>query len=132
MYLNYNSDPKRIEKYDRDKNNYRGIALSSLFCKLFDHCIIRDQLFALKTDDLQFHYKASTVQCVSMVQETITYYINNGSHVVICVLAASQSFDRVNLLTSLKKLHRKETCPVHLKTLIQLYRTKSLRINWNG
>ena len=35
--------------------NYRGIALGSLFCKLFDRSyIIIDQLFALKTDDLMF------------------------------------------------------------------------------
>ena len=87
-----------------------------------DHCIIRDQLFALKTDDLQFAYKAntSTVQCVSMVQETISYLINNGSHVVMCMLDASQAFNRVNLLTLLKKLHCKGMCPVYLKTLIQL------------
>ena len=105
--------------------NHRGIALSSLFSKPFYQCIIRDQLFALKTDNLQFAYNANTsnIQCVSMVQETIGYYINNSSHVVMCMLDASQAFDSVNLLTLFNKLHCKRMCPVYLKTLIQLYRT---------
>ena len=60
---------------------------------------------ALKTDDLQFAYKAntSTLQFVSMVQETISYYINNGGHVVMCMMNASQVFGCVNLLTLFKK-----------------------------
>ena len=45
-----------------------------------------------------------------MVQETISYYINNGSHVVMCMQDASQAFDRVNLLTLFKKLHCKRMC----------------------
>ena len=54
-----------------------------------------------------------------MVQETISYYINNGSHVVMCMLDASYAFDRVNLLTLFKKLRYKRMCPVYLRTLIQ-------------
>ena len=91
--------PKGLKNLAEIKNYC--IALSSLFCKLFGHCIIHDQLIALKTDDLQFAYKAntSTVQCVSNIQETNSYYVNNGSHVVMSMLNASQAFDRVNLLT---------------------------------
>ena len=69
---------------------------------------------------------------VSLIQETISHYVNNGSHVVMCMLDASQTFDRVNLLTLFKKLRDRNMCPVYLKTLIQMYRTQSLRINWNG
>ena len=41
-----------------DIRNYRGIALSSLLSKLFDHCIIGNQYDSLRSDDLQFAYKS--------------------------------------------------------------------------
>ena len=54
-----------------------GIALHGLLCKLIDHCIILDQLRTLNTYALQFVYKTHTptLQCVSMIQETIILYL---------------------------------------------------------
>ena len=62
------SIPKGSNKDTSDIKNYRGISLSILLSKLFDSCII--------SDDLQFAYKksCSTIQCVSMVTEVIDYY----------------------------------------------------------
>ena len=46
-----------------DVKHYRGIALSSLFCKLFNACIIGKHYEKLYSNSLQFAYKpnASTV-----------------------------------------------------------------------
>ena len=65
--------PKRGAGSMTDVKHYRGIALSSLFCKLFDTCII-----ARHYDSLQFDYKptTSTVQCVSSIIETISCYLD--------------------------------------------------------
>ena len=72
---------------------YRGIALSSLFSKIFDHCIISCEDAALKLDDLQFAYKSgmSTIQCASVITETINYYLHNKSDIYIymCTIDAS-------------------------------------------
>ena len=67
--------------------NYRGIALSNLFSKIFDHCIISCEDAALKSDDLQFVYKSgmSTIQYTSVVTETINYYLHNKSDIYIYV-----------------------------------------------
>ena len=69
--------------------NYRGIALSSLFSKFFDHCIISCEEAAQKSDDLQFGYKSGmpTIQCASVVTETINYYLHNKRdiYIYICV-----------------------------------------------
>ena len=67
--------------------NYRGIALNSLFSNIFDHRIISCENAALKSDDLQFAYKSgmSTIQCASVVTETINYYLHNNSDIYICV-----------------------------------------------
>ena len=61
--------PKGFNKDLSKSQNYRGIALSSLFSKIFDHCIISCEDAALKSDDLQFAYKSgmSTIQCASVV-----------------------------------------------------------------
>ena len=75
-----------IHKGSRNKSEMENYIswehLSSLSCKLFDHFIIHGQLRELKTDDLQYAYNANTVQCASIIQETIIIIISNGSHVV--------------------------------------------------
>ena len=38
-----------------------------------------------------------------MIQETISYYVNNGGYVVMCMLDAAQAFDRVNLFQKVKR-----------------------------
>ena len=70
-----------------DSNNYRAIALSSLFDEIMDVCIINKQCHVFKFYDLLFAYKAnhSTVQCVSTIKEVISYYNINKSPVYICV-----------------------------------------------
>ena len=84
-----------------DIRNNRGVALSTLLSKLFDHCIIGNQYDSLRSDDLQFAYKSkiSAIYCVNSVNETVNYYINNSSKVYVCALDVSKAFDRVKLLT---------------------------------
>ena len=52
-------------------------ALTGLFSKILDHCILPCESTALKSDNLQFAYKSgmSIIQCASVVIENINYYI---------------------------------------------------------
>ena len=61
--------PKKGSGSMNDIRNYRGITLSSLLSKLFDHCIICNQYDSLRSDDLQFAYKSkiSAIHCVNSV-----------------------------------------------------------------
>ena len=72
-----------------------------MFSKIFDHCIISCEDAALKSVDLQFAYKSgmSTIQCASVVTETMNYYLHNNSaiYIYMCTIDASKAFDRVNL-----------------------------------
>ena len=70
---------------------HRGIALSSLFCKLFDMCIIAKHYENLHSNSLQFAYKpnTSTVQCVSSIIDTISYYLSKKVK-YLCVLLMLQ------------------------------------------
>ena len=65
--------PKAFNKDVSKSQNYRGIALCSLFSKIFDHCIISCEDAALMSD-----------------------YLHNKSDIYMCAIDASKAFDRVN------------------------------------
>ena len=94
--------------------NYSGIALGSIFSKIFDNCIISAKCLALNFDDLQFAYKSgcSTTQCVSVLCETIDYYLHNESDVYMYPIDDSKAFDRVNILLLFRKLGKRNFYPL--------------------
>ena len=126
--------PKGFNKDVSKSQNYRGIALSSLFSKIFDHCIISCEDAALKSDDLQFAYKSgmSTIQCASVVTETINYYLHNKSDIYICTIDASKAFDRVNLFVLFNLLRKHNFCPLYLRFLMFSYCNQRMRVRWNS
>ena len=75
--------PKDKRKSVSDSNNYRGIALNSICCKLFDCFIMAENMEALSTSDLQFWFKcnASTTQCTFVSSECVNYYMPYESNV---------------------------------------------------
>ena len=79
-----------------DSTNYRGIALSSIFGKLFDlHVLSRYESF-LTTSNLQFGFKRghSTSMCIMIMKEaSIEYYRTNGNDVycTICLTLPRRS-----------------------------------------
>ena len=83
--------PKRGAGSMTDVKHYRGIALSSLFCKLFDTCIISKHYEILHSNSLQFAYKpnTSTVQCVSSIIE-LYHIILTKTVKYLCVLLTLQ------------------------------------------
>ena len=64
-------------------DNFRGIALSSIFVKLFDNIVIRRYYDQLCTSELQFGFKqkSSTHMCTMVLKETMSYYVHNSSPV---------------------------------------------------
>ena len=72
-----------------DSNNYRGIALSSVFSKILDLIFLNTYSDKLCTSELQFEFKAkrSTNHCSMVLKEAIAYYVNNGSTVYCTMLA---------------------------------------------
>ena len=121
--------PKGFNKDLSKSQNYRGIALSSLFSKIFDHCIISCEDAALKSDDLQFAYK-----CASVVTETINYCLHNKSdiYIYICIIDASKAFDRVNLFVLFSLLRKRNFCPLCLRLLMYSYCNQRMRVRWNS
>ena len=90
-------------------SNYRGIAISSLFLKIWDWVILLLYGDALSSDELQFGFQrqSSTTLCTWSVIKTINYYKRGGSEVYCCLLDCKKAFDTVEHSKIFKKLcHR--------------------------
>jgi len=84
-------------KFGRASDNFRGIALGSIFNKLFDNIVLFRYGSNLMSSELQFGFKAksSTSLCSMVLKETMSYYINDQSPVFCMCLDASKAFHRV-------------------------------------
>jgi hypothetical protein len=98
-----NSGPALLFQYGKkhhttDSNNFRGTALSSVFCKVFDNVILDKFHDKLCSSELHFgfKFKNSTNMCTMVLKETISYYIKHQSSVYCTFLDASRVFDRVH------------------------------------
>lgn len=106
-----------------DSINFRGIALSSVYCKLFDNIILEKFNDKLCTSDLQFGFKSksSTNMCTMILKETIAYYNKNQSSVYCTFLDASKAFDRVHYCKLFRLLIRRGIPACIVRILIVLY-----------
>ena len=82
---------------------------------------------------MQFAYKpqTSTIQCVSSITETVSYYVDNSDQVYVCMLDASKAFDCVNFLLLFKKLLKRDMWPLFLRFLMNIYCKQQMRVKWN-
>lgn len=89
-----------------DKNNYRPVAITTVFSKILEHLILQKYEHLLKTHDNQFGFKAahSTDQCIFTLKQIIEFYNCLSSPVFVCFVDASKAFDRLNHWTLFKKL----------------------------
>ena len=87
--------------------NYRAICISSLILKIFDHCllIVGGHLLSNNSSQFDFQENFSTVQCTWVVQETISYFLQNDSDVFSCLLDFSKAFDLVNFEKTIQKIN---------------------------
>ena len=110
--------------------NYRGIALSSIFGKVFDNIILDRYQCQLASSKLQFGFKrdSSTNLCSMMLKETLSYYYNLQTPVYCTFLDASKAFDRIKYC-KLFRLLLKRTLPVCIiRVLMYLYTHNFLRV----
>ena len=82
-----------------DVDNYRTIALSNAETKIleFFYAIIRlSDKTGIDIHQLAFKKGHSTGLCTNIRKQTVSYYLNRGSHVFSCFTDYTKALDRVN------------------------------------
>jgi exonuclease III len=79
-------------------DDFRGISISPVLSKVFEHCVISRYGDFFVTSENQFGFKKSvgTSHAVYSVRCVIDRYINSGSTVNLCAIDISKAFDRMN------------------------------------
>jgi hypothetical protein len=126
--------PKGRNINSTDSANFRGIALSSIYGKLFDNIILERCHDKLMSCDLQFGFKAksSTNTCSFVLKETIAYYIKNQSPVFCTFLDASKAFDKLHYCKLFKLLVKREVPALYVRLLANIYTQNLVRVSWGS
>lgn len=107
-----------------DGDNYRGISIIPIITKLVELIIIHKcpQLKDHEPSQFGFVSGSSTLHPEVLIQDTVSFYNNQGSPVYICSLDAEKAFDSCNWYRLFEKLTAREDIPkAVIKFLIQLY-----------
>jgi len=117
-----------------DAANYRGIALSSIFGKIFDLIVLHRFSEQLCSSSLQFGFKAkhSTSMCTMILKEVIAYYTAHGGSLYCTMLDATKAFDRVEYCKLFNGLLRRDIPGVYIRLLLNMYTNHVTRVSWNG
>ena len=115
-----------------DSGNYRGITISPIISKLFEHCLKLVFFDSLTSSQHQFGFKrnSSTVHTLHCLKQTVNHYINHGSRVFCTFLNASKAFDRLVHSGLYIKLMDRNTPLVLLEIIISWYNGLMCRVKW--
>jgi Reverse transcriptase (RNA-dependent DNA polymerase) len=114
--------------------HFRGITISPVISKVFEHCILTVYKDYMYSSDRQFGFKKdiSCAHSIFTVRKVIDYFVENDSTVNICCLDISKAFDRVNHYGLFVKL-MKRGAPVSLLLVLQNWYSKCVcRIRWGN
>ena len=114
--------------------NFRGICLQSMFCKLLDHLIFLREKKTLVTSNLQFGFKPklSASHATAVVTETVDYYLDRGGSVYTLALDASKAFDRVEYVKLFQHLIDRGVNPFYVRILLNMYLNQQIRVSFNN
>ena len=121
---------KDIHSNLADSGNYRGITISPILSKLFEHILKAVFCDSLSTSQYQFGFKkrSSIVHALHFLKETVNYYVDHGSRVFCSFLDASKAFDRLvhSGLFNVHKTDGKEGALAFLKDCYSVVRWSDL------
>ena len=114
--------------------SFRGITLSPIISKLFEHGILLLVADYFATSDNQFGFKPK-IGCphaIYTVRKVVEYYVNNNSTINMCFLDIAKGFDKINIPVLLMKL-MKRCVPVSLIKLLHYWYSISINcVRWEN
>ena len=115
-------------------DSYRAIAGSSQILKLLDNVILLVWGDLLASDSLQFGFKrnTSTTECSWLIMEVASYFVRQGTPVILTLLDCSKAFDMCKFSTLFQKLIDKDLPAIVIRMLICIYEEQRGFTVWNG
>ena len=104
--------PLPKNKSDQSRaDNYRGITLSPVISKIFEHCLLQKFSQYFYSSDLQFGFKPNLgcTDALYTLKHTVDYFVKKGNTVNICALDVSKAFDKISQFGLYKKLLERNT-----------------------
>ena len=115
-------------------DDFRGISISPILSKIFEHCILRRFNHYFVSSDNQFGFKKS-VGCshaIYTVRSVVDHYVSNGSTVNLCALDVSKAFDKMNHHGMFIKLMNRRV-PVSLLSMLENWFSNCITyVKWSG
>jgi len=126
--------PKGHDTNMSDSANFRGIALISVFGKVFDNIFLEPYHQKLSSCDMQFGSKPkiSTNMCSMVLKEVLSYYVQHQSLVFCTFLDATKAFDRIKYCKLLKLLLQCHLPARIIRVLVNFYSNNLVRVSWCG
>ena len=118
----------------KNSENYRVIALNSVFGKFLNTIVIEKQVEQIGTSELQFGYKtkSSTVMCSTALTKTIQYYVSNKTPVYVLLIDSAKAFDRVSHIKLFNTLQAHGVCPLIIRVLYTMYTNSDMQVIWKS
>ena len=101
-------------------DDFRGIAISPMLSKVFEHSILQQLQSYIVTSDNQFGFKKG-VGCshaIYTVRNIVDYWVSRGSCANLCTVDLAKAFDKVNHHALFIKLMKKHI-PLQILILIE-------------
>jgi len=115
-------------------DDFRGIAISSILSKVFEHCILNRFDTFLSSDDNQFGFKkgSSCSHAIFTLRNIVEHFVKGGNTVNLCSIDLSKAFDKTNHNALLIKL-MKRRIPIKLLDILDFWLKNCWScVKWNN
>ena len=115
-------------------NDFRGISVSPVLSKVFEHCVLTkfESFFISSCNQFGFKKNVSCSHAIYTVKNIVNYFVSHGSTVNLCAVDISKAFDYMNHFGLFIKLMDRHL-PLNLLRLLEDWFSKCFTcIKWNS
>jgi exonuclease III len=125
--------PKTEVKHGAQKiDSFRGITLSPIFSKIFEHCLVElfgEYLYS-SDNQLGFKPKVGCTHAIYIMREVVDYYVNNDTTVNLCLIDVAKAFDKVCQAALFLKLMKRHVPVIFITILKNWYNNVIICVKW--
>jgi hypothetical protein len=125
---------KNSDGDNTSSENYRGITLSPVLSKIFEHVLVSQFSNFLDTSNLQFGFKAG-IGCsdaLYTLRVIVDYYTRNGCTLSLAALDISKAFDKISHYGLFLKLMQKNVPKNFIDILACWYSKCIVSVRWGN